>query len=223
MGAAAIPIIASGALGAMGGIFAPEGQELSSFENLPAPYRDLDPAIFADALKTGLSDYLSLAVSEAGRPVTVDTTAAPLPNFSGGGLPFTISAPAMDPGRRNPTRRTFAGPEIPATFAADVRGTPTTPGPGEPGFGLDLTTPPQGWPEGMPWPPFNPGDFGAAADPRAAEYASFISNNPGDEGRASDALGFDTSGFAGSGDPADLDEAEGAIELLMQQIRSGRG
>ena len=66
MKAAGLPIGAA-ASGLLGGIFAPEGQELSSFEGTDALY----PPAVAENYKALLDSYLNLALSEAAKPVTV--------------------------------------------------------------------------------------------------------------------------------------------------------
>mgnify|MGYP001562311192 CR=1 FL=1 len=162
-GAKGLATLGSGALaGTLGGIFAPEGQELSAFDT-----DALYPPAVAENYKALLDSYLNLALSEAAKPVTMDTTMAPLPSFSGGGLPFNISAPAMDPARRNPERRTFEAPDVAGAF---------------------------------------PGWFPNAGADGAGEGGS-------PEG--------DVQSPGGILDPTDLDQAEGAIALLMQQLQQG--
>lgn len=87
----------------LGAIFAPEGQELEGFQGKNNPNALLDRGVAT------LDDILQLVLSEAANPPTINTSAAPLPSFVGGGLPMTIGAPALDPNRRTPSRRSIPG------------------------------------------------------------------------------------------------------------------
>ena len=172
----------------IGGILAGDGQEVSSFEGDP----ELDPGMNAAQLKRGMGDYLQLAIAEAGKPDNIDTNVAPLPNFGGGGLPMNISAPAMDPARRNPERRTFAPVDIPSDFGKDLLSGNAGPvGGSAPGDGgVNADDPPLGWPS-------PDDDLGGDNDP------------PHEPPQGSSAMT----------DPQSIDQAQGAIELLMQQLR----
>ena len=207
MGQAALPLatLGAGGLGSLGAIFAPEGQELSSFENTAT-----DPKNMAQFLGNELKNYLSVAMAEAGRPVTANTTVHPLPSFSGGGLPFDISAPAVDPNRLDASRRTLPG--IGAYETGDGPRGPRTPFDPEPIPKDDPPPseddPPTSGPYHTVNPvPLNPGIFGPS-----------VSDGIPTLGEGGDVSGgYDLSQFGG-GDLSDLDQAQGAIELLLQQL-----
>jgi hypothetical protein len=105
-GAASIPLIVA-ALGssAIGGLTAPEGQELQSFDNAGAS----SPKSLLSQNHGLLEDYLGALLDDAEQPVTMRTTVNPLPSYVGGGLPMAISAPGMDANRLNPDLRTTPG------------------------------------------------------------------------------------------------------------------
>jgi hypothetical protein len=104
----------------LGGIMAPEGQELTSFEGIPGA----DPAVMFGEAKGQIGDYLGALLKLAGEPVTLNTSVAPLPAFRGGSLPMSIAAPAQDPNRTNVSRRSVPGVEIPRRTLSEVDPTP---------------------------------------------------------------------------------------------------
>ena len=190
MGAQGALAGASLASALLGGIFAPEGQELQSFAG-----GENDPGKILSQARLGLEDFLKFAVADANKPVSVDTTVAPLPIFTGGGLPFNIAAPALDPARLNSERRSLPGLDLsPRIGESDRRGpggAPTLPAPGDddpidgPNF-PDQTT---------------PGDPGFPDQLAQTEQSAF---------GATDAAG---------GEGGDMDQAVGAVELLMAQLQ----
>ena len=93
----------------MGGLMAPEGQELQSFEGRG----DLDPAKMMGEGRDMIGDLLSSLMDDAGKDVTMKTTVNPMPSFVGGSMPMPISAPGMDANRMNPALRTTPGLQIP--------------------------------------------------------------------------------------------------------------
>jgi len=108
-GASEIALISSVLGGSLlGGITAPEGQELSSFEG----EGELDPKIMMGGVKSQLDDLLNAVIARANEPVTLRTTVNPLPSFVGGALPMAISAPGQDANRLNPNLRTSPGAGI---------------------------------------------------------------------------------------------------------------
>ena len=201
MGSAVIPAIASG----LGSIFAPEGQRLSSFEN--SNNANVNPAGQAANLGQYLQSYLQLAAREAGAPVTAQTTVAPLPSFGGGGLPFDIAAPAVDPNRMDASRRTIPGLPI-----GDLFGSPS-PAP-----------PPDGTPDpGGPWTPDSSEPGHGTID-----WTKHHDNGPIDMTKLDP--GNNDQWNPGSDEPVsrtmpgpDLDQAEGAIALLMAQLQGSNG
>lgn len=149
----------------IGGITAPTGQELTSFEGVPGA----DPAQMFGETKGLLGDYLSSLIDNAGQPVNMKTTVAPLPAFKGGALPMAIGAPAVDLNRYNPELRQTPGLQIPKrqlsvvdpsgtrrrTHYYDGPGTGNNPGPDNPnGPGVPPYVPPP--PKGGP--PQDPND-----------------------------------------------------------------
>ena len=208
-GAAAAPYLAAalgGGMGSLGAIFAPEGQELSSFEEYNP---EIDPRAQATDLNKYLSAYLNMALDEAREPVTSSTVVKPLPSFSGGGLPFDISAPAVDPHRQIASLRTL-----------EPSGGQLSPWPSPDELNRRPGTTPR---RPVPRPPASGGGGGgtgggepsrpALPRPDGGQAAMFA---PAEE----DSGSYDLSQFSG-GEPSDLDQAEGAIELLLQQL--GRG
>ena len=200
------PLLGSAAMGGLGAIFAPEGQDLSSFENTAT-----DPKNEAQRVGNLLNNYLSVAMAEAGRPVTANTTVHPLPSFSGGGLPFDIGASAVDPNRLDASRRTLPGIEAYAT-GTNVHGPTPRPLP-IPEDG-DEDPGPISRPYDEP-PPLTlepqPGYFGPSQEDEIPTLGSSPSDVSG---------GYDLSQFGG-GDLSDLDQAEGAIALLLKQLGQG--
>lgn len=71
------------------------GQELQSFEG----EGDISPVSMLRQGKGVLQDWMTATMDRAGQPVNLQTTVQPLPSFSGGGLPFSIGAPGLDPNR----------------------------------------------------------------------------------------------------------------------------
>ena len=102
-----------------GGLMAPEGQELTSFEGIPGA----DPAQMFGETKGLLSNYLNAMIKDAGQPVKLNTTVAPLPIFKGGALPTSISAGAVDPNRYSPSLRSTPGVEVAPTALSSVDAT----------------------------------------------------------------------------------------------------
>ena len=217
-GAAAAPYLAAalgGGASSLGAIFAPEGQELDSFQRSGVP---TTPVGTAQDIGRYLESYLGMALKEAGAPVTSNTTVAPLPAFSGGGLPFDISAPAVDPNRMDASRRTIPGFDIPGDFGDGeafpdlspgdpVPGQPPYQDPGAPGEG---TKPPYRY---KPIPPDGNTPTRRTLGPSEDDMfdVGFGRERPDMDGV------FDFT-EPGGGDVSDVDQAEGAIELLLQQL-----
>lgn len=205
MGQAALPAALLGS-GALGSIFAPEGQELSSFEGVDS---DISPSSNARSLGRNLQSYLDLVLSEAGRPITAQTTVAPLSSFGGGGLPFDIAAPAVDPNRLDASRRT-----IPGLPVEDFFHRPPTPSDGSPPDPGGPWTPDEGSPISTTMPV--PRSRGPAW-PGSGEPVSRIMPVPNPNGPERPGLGLV------DGSTNDLDQAEGAIALLMDQLQEADG
>lgn len=132
----------TGALGGplLGGLTAPEGQELQTFEGTGAT----DPRNMMGETRGVISDLLTALLDEAAKPTTVKTTVNPLPSFAGGGLPMAIGAMGQDPNRLNPDLRTTPGFSMKRrrlTGGTDPAGGPVqrAPTPGD-----DYTIPPDG-------------------------------------------------------------------------------
>lgn len=106
--------------GLLGGITAPQGQKLQSFSGTGGT----DPVRMGHDVEGLLSDFLTSTMDRAAEPVTMKTTVNPLPNFTGGGLPFTIAAPGQDANRLNPALRTTPGVTIPRRALSGGPGVP---------------------------------------------------------------------------------------------------
>ena len=225
MGQAAIPLamLGAGGLGSLGSIFAPEGQELSSFEG-----GALDPRTQAGNLTKYMESYLNMALDEARQPVSVRTTVAPLAQFSGGGLPFDIGAPAIDPNRADASLRTlqpFGGQLSPWPTPDDLNKTPEELGYDPPG----QRTPD---PDDDPGINFPPGDDGLPGPydppiprpvPGDDPYGRSRAGIPTLDGPPAEGVSgaYDLDQFGATAEISDLDQAQGAIELLLQQLERG--
>ena len=199
MGQAALPAALLGS-SAIGSIFAPEGQELSSFEG--RGNTDINPVNYAQGLGQTLSSFLEMAMNEAAQPVTAQTTVAPLPSFGGGGLPFDIAVPAVDPNRLNASLRTKPGLSTEGLYHPSPR--PQGPG-SEPDLGG----------------PFVPDGGGLDSGPQWMHSRPMVSS---EETGTAPAQGNGWHANQTGPSPApDLDQAEGAIALLMAQLQGADG
>ena len=214
MGQAALPLSMIGSA-ILASVTAPEGQELSSFEGTPGSITDPKPQ--AGNLAGYLNNYLQMSLDEATRPMTVNTTVHPLPSFSGGGLPFDIGAPAVDPNRLDASRRTTQ--LYPDDSVRDPGGWPHNPNP-QPDQDPDEEGP---W---YPGPKPIPAPSGTGLQPRTLQPRPGYSGPASDDvptlgGSSDDVSGqYDLEQFGG-GDLSDLDQAEGAIALLLKQLGQG--
>ena len=203
MGQAAIPLsmLGAGGLGGLGSIFAPEGQTLSSFEGRED---GVGPTGTADEIWGHLQNYLNLALTEAQQPVSARTTVHPLPAFSGGGLPFDISASAVDPNRRDASLRTLEPSGYQTLIPELFGGSRTDPQPsGDDDADPPVFTPRQSTRRTLTSGRGGPGDdIGSGGSPEAASRP------------------YDLEQFGG-GDLSDVDQAEGAIALLLKQLGQG--
>lgn len=249
-GAAAAPYLAAalgGGASSLGAIFAPEGQELDSFQRSGVP---TTPVGTAQDIGRYLESYLGMALKEAGAPVTSNTTVAPLPAFSGGGLPFDISAPAVDPNRMDASRRTIPGFDIPGDFGDGEAFPDLSPGdsmPGQPPY-QDPDAPEEGMKPPYRYEPIPPTkrtlgppeeDGLSLGPPRDDAFdVDFGRERPGMDENTRRRLSSEAEGYGlgrrpgqpnpleggfdftqpGGGAVPDLDQAEGAIALLMQQL-----
>lgn len=103
---------------AIGGLTAPSGQELSSFEGVEG----LDPRQMMGETKGMMGDLMQALTGLAGQDATINTTVNPLPSFTGSGLPMPISAGGMDPNRLNPDLRSKPGVTIPRRTLSQYTG-----------------------------------------------------------------------------------------------------
>lgn len=94
---------------AIGGLTAPQGQKLKSFDKSGG----VRPEMMLSEGKNMFGDIFGAAVDAYNQPVKIKTTVNPLPSFVGGGLPMPIAAPGMDPNRLNPALRETQHPQIP--------------------------------------------------------------------------------------------------------------
>ena len=103
---AAGPII--GALGGpvLSSLFAPEGQELSSFEGRGA----LDPVTMLTNVNTMLGRVGKGVTERAATPISLPSSYVQTPPvFSGGGLPMPIGVSGQDPALANPSLMNLQG------------------------------------------------------------------------------------------------------------------
>ena len=182
----------------IGGLTAPEGQELSSFEGRED---GVGPTGAADEIWKHLQSYLTMALTEAQQPVGVRTTVHPLPSFSGGGLPFDIAAPAVDPNRLDASLRTLE-PSGYQTLIPELFGG-------------------QDWPVRDDRPPRDPRPSGDDDDPPVSKPRGVDEGHTEEGGSA--ASGYNLSQFGAGEDVSDVDQAQGAIDLLLEQLNQSGG
>lgn len=181
----------------VGGITAPQGQKLKSYEGQGG----MDPRQLMGESKGLLDDYLGALISNANQPVNLKTTVNPLPMFKGGPLPMAIAAPGADPARANHTLLSTPGLGIPKrTLSA-----PSADGSLRPGGNTDD---PKNW---IPPDPQGPHDPANGPPPRTA-YDPRPVPGPGGGYYGPPVNGL-MEGSAASGDSGDPTQA--AVELLM--------
>lgn len=206
----------------LAGMFAPEGQELKSFEGHGA----LDPVNMLDMANTIIGRVGRGVADRAQQPVSLPSAFVQQPGaYTGGGLAFPIGLVASDPALADPSLLTLPGMD---QFAGIFDGFDDV-GAGDPGQHGTVnpddgyTAPPglQGDRRAVPkhGDAFG-GDGGAVNEPPLA--ASTGPRRPGMGLRASDILNDGASGIGTSihgGD--DLDQAHGAAQLLLDALGSG--
>lgn len=192
----------SGILGSslIGGVTAPEGQELSSFEGRGG----IDPAVMMGESKDLIAQLISSLTDRANEDITLKTTVNPNPSFAGGALPMAIGTTGMDPRRLNPSLRT-------TTATAPIGKRSLTPG--SPAF-QDTGT------GSLPGGVNNPGNSNPDADPRRTPWGAFTPPEVGPNGQSygSSAMAPRRLTFGGSGSPGgdDMQKAQAALQLLMK-------
>lgn len=126
----------------IGGLTAPQGQQLQSFEGKGGN----DPNQMMGETKGLMMDYLNTLIDTANSPAKINTTVNPLPSFKGGALPMAIAAPGMDANRLNPElrskepaaimpKRRLSGSLDPSSGIVPTAPTPGTGGAPPPGQG----------------------------------------------------------------------------------------
>ena len=194
-----------------------DGQQMSSFEGVPG----LDPREMTGEVKNALNDYLQMAIGELERPVSIDTTVAPAPLFTGGGLPMNIGALAQDPARRNPARRTLGAPDLSSFRRPSDVDTVAVRGGSEQASDKNAPTPIDALLPGRP-------RRDAVEGPERRTLGMPERTEPGqgtreEVGMMASSAPSPMGGQADFMSSPDLDQAVGGVELLMQQLRRGRG
>lgn len=186
-------------------LFAPEGQELSSFEGQGA----IDPRAMLSNANTLINRIGRGITDRAATPVSLPSAYAQQPgSYTGGGLPMPIGLVASDPALANPSLLSLQGLGQFQNIFNDIQTNGSYTGPGgdeEPPITPDPTGPPDGVPAA-----FAPQSASARSGPRRrSEGAGLV--------RASDLIAAD----AGQAD--DLEQGMGAVELLLQAMNGSGG
>lgn len=185
-------------------LFAPDGQELSSFEGKG----ELDPTRMLGKSNALFNELGRILADRASQPVILPSAFAQQPgSYTGGGLPMPIGLTSVDPTDASPS---LAGLGYMGSLANMFAGDQ----------GIHITGPPGP----MPDPPeTNPDPTGPRPNEPAPALASMASAPPRGPRRRSDGAGLVRASdliAADEGQPADdLDQAMGAVQLLMQSMR----
>jgi hypothetical protein len=176
-------------------MFAPEGQELSSFEGIEgAP--EIDPVNVMRQLSGILGGYGDALTDKLARgPSLPSSYVQDVPTFTGGGLPMPIGVTGRDPALSDRSLLSRPGPDLSGLFAlppsidrprpGPAGGTPpesgsTTPGPGDPGNRGGTPGPGRGVPR-VPTP--TPGSpSGTTPAPGRGDGATPGPGDPGNRG-----------------------------------------
>ena len=199
-------IAAGGALGGpvLSQLFAPEGQELSSFEGRGR----VDPVSLLSQANW-LNNAVGRAVTNrAASPISLPSSYVQQPGaYSGGGLPMPIGLVASDPALANPSLLSLPGME---DFAGmfdhlDNQGVPSVTGPG----GTDPDQPEPDQPAA-----FTPNIGQSVGSASANATSGPRRRSGGNLVRAADLIDADDG-------TADLDQGYGAAQLLLEAIQNG--
>ena len=184
----------------LGGLTAPEGQELESFSG----DAEIDPRQMLRDARGGVLNVSEHAASQLNDPLLLETRVPSLPAFTGGGLPFAIGAPAQD--------QAYVNPAVAVSPGRAMR----RPLPG----GHETREAEPSSPPGRPGPPDRPPSSGQPGDdPKRLDdldpRSSTAQRRP---------LWADETQAGNEGDD-DVSRAMGAAEILMQlaKPRSGMG
>ena len=216
MGDPATATIAASALGGpvLSALFAPEGQEISSFEGPTT----LSPQATLGQAQGMVNAISQIAMSRVNQPVSLPSAVVQTPGaYTGGGLPMPIGVSSQDPALANPSLLRLS----PFDPNSEIR---------------DRTNPPRGSDEDdtpvleFPDDPDDPNDppesgpYGErtlrTTSPRMDSGAASSGPRRRGEGgglvRAADLIAEDEMG---GGD--DLDQGMGAVQLLLESLQSG--
>ncbi len=195
MGAAAYPMIGMLGSSLISSIFAPDGQELQTFEG----EGNLDPRNIMGESRSSINDMIGLLKARADRPVELRSSYAQnLPVFTGGGLPMPIGIYGTDPALRDPSL---------------LRSTPAMSLSGATSNGIiDRTNPPRGSGEDpIQIPNRDPNDpasgpYGASGSimPMRRNVGQSLFSQPG--------------GVAQGGGGDDLGQGAASVELLLRSM-----
>ena len=182
----------------LGGLMAPEGQELESFSRQGG---DIDPRSMLRDARSGVLNVSEHATDRLNDPLLLETRVPSLPAFVGGGLPFAIAAPAQDQAYVNPAVAVSPGRAMrrPLPAGQETRG------------GTDPS---------VPQPPQNGGDIPYNPDNPESPKPPYRNPNATVTRRP---LGPDGVRNLGEGDPDDVSRAMGAAQMLMQLSKPRTG
>lgn len=180
-------------------LFAPEGQELSSFEG----NTNLDPHATLGEARDMLNAISQIAMGRVNQPVSLPSSVAQQPgSYTGGGLPMPIGLVASDPALQNPSLLSLSPFGDVSRLISDRSDPPRGTGDEPPSDG--------GGGDGIP-------NIGG---PREGESGPFRSGPR----RRSEGSGLVRAAdlMAEGSQADDLEQAMGAVELLMQSMRTPR-
>lgn len=180
-------------------MFAPEGQELNSFSGKGS---QVDPVALMTEFNRLFGNIGQGITDRAASPISLPSAVAQQPGvYTGGGLPLPIGLSSIDPALANPSLLSLQGlGQFERTFTPPKQGPtgPTDPNP----------------------PPVNPDPTGPKDPTQYPASPSMTTRRRGLEGMAGGQLvrGQDLL-TEESGD--DLDQAYGAVNLLLESLRGG--
>lgn len=203
MGDPATTALIAGQLGGpvLSSLFAPEGQELSSFEGRGA----LDPVSMLSNVNS-LIGRIGKGVSErASTPFSLPSAYVQTPaNFTGGGLPMPIGVSGEDPALANPSLLNLNGMGQFQDLFSGLTASPYDPSNPNPNP-VDADT-------GYSRDPYTPQGDRQAVPKASADGSVTRRREPASLVRGADLLADDAS------QADDMDRAVGAVKLLLQSM-----
>lgn len=210
--AAIAPYLIMAGGGALSGLFAPEGQEIESFDSAAGRAAGIDPITAATDSRKMITDLGRVFSAYADQPVNLPSSLVQgLPTFTGGGLPAPIGVTGKDPARANPNllRKTLggeigagagdSGDDILRVF--DPGGFTNRP----PNFNPDAPPPSDGFPRPIP-----------------INASGTTSLGPSTSTSLVRRRGRDLMGPAAPSPGDDSQQAMAAVDLLMQGVLGGQ-